>query len=304
MTIIITIMITIFCLSLAIIFYFMLSFIFHSKITEHKVLQDTDYIIATPDIEVKEIFRAKAPYFYPCAENYGQMSPVSDLAFSEKILITPTNQIIRDESRIFDDDPARDALMLELPNGEILIFIKQQLYQSDGKRIGSLMHSFTGSALGEVKYVNVINQTTLILTASASEPDSYETLLFQFDLTNFSLIAILKQANFCPANTRHPAKTITPAGFDGVLFVGYCGNRSYAFGGDSSRPKQSVLRLYSKFYPLGIELIQLSLNAGIIVEVTFADGILTIIGDPSRPTQIDNYQRDARYWQLDISSVL
>lgn len=47
----------------------------------------------------------------------------------------------------------------------------------------------------------------------------------------------------------------------------YTGSFDFAFGGDSSRPKFSVLRIYNQQYPEGRDIVRFSFKAGTVVDV-------------------------------------
>ncbi len=81
----------------------------------------------------------------------------------------------------------------------------------------------------------------------------------------------------------------------------YTGNYSYAFGGDSSRPKKSHIRIYSDEFPNGEDLASFEYVSGMIVGAKYNGEDLLLKGDPSRPRQVKKRHRDPKYWRIKIN---
>src|SRR5690606_9657012 len=68
-----------------------------------------------------------------------------------------------------------------------------------------------------------------------------------------------------------------------IILVYYSGDVTFAYGGDTSRPKYSTIRLFDNAHPSGIDIARLSLNAGVVVDIEVDKHAIIAYCDPNLP---------------------
>jgi hypothetical protein len=97
-----------------------------------------------------------------------------------------------------------------------------------------------------------------------------------------------------------PPVVFRPKGFGGLVLVYYTGSVNYGFGGDSSRPEFSFIRIYNETYKEGLDVAKFGFKAGTIVHVEWRDNALIATGDPNRPAAAQKEPRPARIWRIEL----
>ena len=121
--------------------------------------------------------------------------------------------------------------------------------------------------------------------------------LWQVERETFNQSLIVKDPYFTFAR---PPMVFSPEGFNGHILIYYKESFNYGFGGDSSRPKYSFIRIYNDTYPEGKDIAQFGFKAGTIVNLEWKESSVFVTGDRSRPSQSEKPRLPVRVWKIDF----
>lgn len=170
-------------------------------------------------------------------------------------------------------------------------FNQSPVYRVAEQQLVQPFHPWPEHIFSAVTFAAYINSNTFVMAASVDQ--EYTTSLYQVDINTFTLQKIADDLYFIHSR---PPLIFTFA--DQVFMVYYTGHYSYGFGGDASRPQQSIVRVYNAHYPQGQDLMALSFASGTVLDLTFTHNQLTLHTDPSRPLVEDQDRRPRRVWQV------
>ena len=268
--------------------------IFVGKFAELSLLTNKTLQVFGDDLTVTEIQHRQPPL----QRNY-EPGP-GDVPAVEQMLLTAEGKLEQDQ-RYFDDDPRRPVQALAaIQNVESKVLIDRKIYARNGDELGPELADLSDGPFTGFRYVGSLNQDWFLVEGHPTGKTYGDTSLWQVSHNDYQ--ATLLQENVYYTFQR-PPKVFAPAGFPGVLVAIYVGDVSYGFGGYSSEPRYSILRAYTGSFPAGIDLVQLSLKAGVIVAVDWRDGRLKVTADPSRPTG-DGGQRPPRIWSISLPASI
>ncbi|MBB3059943.1 hypothetical protein [Microbulbifer rhizosphaerae] len=248
-----------------------------------------DYVVLLDGVTIEEV-----EHNHPSLEREWEPG-AGDIAAARRVLLTPDNALEEGE-RVFDKDPNRQVLQLdatgELP---VKIFIGQIIYARDGDNLGDKLVEFEDAPFDGPGYIGGINSEWFLLSAALKEFQHVETRLWQVNHSTLQMEMIEENPYY---TFERPPRTFSPEGFPGVIVAIYQGDVSYGFGGDSSRPAHTVLRVYTPQFPDGVNLARFAFKAGIVVDVDWWEGALLVTGDPSRPVAADKPRLPPRIWKV------
>ena len=89
-------------------------------------------------------------------------------------------------------------------------------------------------------------------------------------------------------------------GFAGQVVIYYTGSVDYGFGGNSSRPKYSFIRIYNERFKQGLGVAKFGFKAGTIVDIKWIDNALVVTSDPSRPLATNQKVMARRIWKIKL----
>lgn len=289
-----------FLIFLAFVFYIFSQMIFIAEITERKVKKSEAYHLLTEGVQVFELEHQMPPLEWEYRPGSGAMPAAAEA------LLSPENTISEGE-RFFDDDPNVSALWLksagDLPDK---IFLKNDVYgitvddETGSTQLGEKLASFENPPLGVLRHIGALNHQYFLLIGDHRESPYADAKLWLINHTTYDQTLLTEDPYF---SFSRPPKVFKPDGLDGEVLVYYVGSVNYGFGGDSSRPEYSVVRLFSNTHPQGIDLVKFAFKAGTIVDIEFKDGALILTGDPSRP-QINENRLPPRLWKVDFPAEL
>lgn len=261
--------------------------IFVDKLAEMSVRRMKNFVLEDSSFGVVEQELDLPPLPYEIEPDSG------DVPAAREILLTPENKLL-DGRRVYDSDPNRTVSLLESADGNPdKVFDRNDVYAVDGKRLGGLIHSFVGPSLQTLRYVGGLSQKLFLLEGDPEGSQFSDSKLWQVSHSDYSRELLSEDPYF---TFYRPPRIFRPAGFPGCVLVYYVDSVDYGFGGDCSRPKYSVVRLYTENYPHGHDVVRFSFRAGTIVEVKYQGGALVLYGDPSRPGSSE--RRPPRVWRL------
>lgn len=261
--------------------------IFVDKLAEISVRWMKDFVLEDSSFGVVEQELDLPPIPYEFEPGSG------DVSAAREILLTPENGLVEGE-RAYDSDPNRTVYLLESSDGNPdKVFHRNDVYAVGGERLGGLIYSFVGPSLQTLRYVGGLNQKWFLLEGDPEGSQFSDSKLWQVSHSDYSRKLLSDDPYF---TFSRPPRIFRPAGFPGYVLVYYVDSVDYGFGGDCSRPKYSVVRLYSEQYSYGHDVVRFSFRAGTIVDVKYQGGALTLYGDPSRPGSSE--RRPPRVWKL------
>jgi len=269
---------------------FIVNFVFIDKVTERKVNASNEILKQSEEVHIEELLNKQ-----------GQVISFKSTAFyrqdEPELMLTPTGELTEDPHS-FDNDGSHNVLSLTVTGSKTqLIFQHSTIYEQLGNRLGKTIHTFNNPIMQSIRYVNSVNDGIILMAADPDTNNSVDTKLWQVNLDTFEKTLLSEQPYF---TFEFPPKVLTPEGYNGVIVIYYSGVVSYGYGGDVSRPEVSTIRIYSDIYPQGYDLVSFHYKAGTIFDVKLAGDKLLFIGDPSRPSSIENHERPARFWQVSM----
>ena len=253
-----------------------------------------EYVVLRDDITVTEISDNEEvlPYEYE--------SGTGDVPAAKEMVLEAGGEI-SDRLRVFDKDPGKNVDVLIRNNGlSSLVFKDNSVFNFKNSSLGELIGQFSNPELQLIRHVVPVNDKYALVNGDRASAKYADPYLWQVELTTLNKSLITKQPYY--SFKRPPKIFLLPD--EEVAVVYYVDDIHFgiAMGGDNSRPKYSVVRVYNKDYPKGSDIVQFRFTAGTIINVTFDDGLI-VTGDPSRPGGSKKYRKPARVWRVDFTRV-
>lgn len=224
---------------------------------------------------------------------YEFQPPNGDTETAMEVLLTPEG-MIEEGRRYFDEDPNRTVWWLQAqPGGRDRVFVDGDVHEMVDGALGHKLTRFSEPALKSVSYVCGVDQRWFLLCGNRLDSAHVDNVLWQVDQATYQRHLLTKDPYF---TFSRPPRLFRPDGFPGTVLVYYEGSVSYGFGGDCSRPRYSILRVFTESRPAGIDLARFSFKAGTLVDVEYRNGELIVTGDPSRPGEPE--RRAPRVWRV------
>jgi hypothetical protein len=269
------------------------SFVSIGKVTEAKVKLESSNRILAPGVELEEIPLVQPPLEYEYHPGAGNLPVASD------ILINADLSFVR-QSAVYDQDGDRQYLCLESP-GYSFAFKGNKLYSVENQKLGQQQLAWNNSGLKSVGYAAYINRDYILIIG--------DDVLYKYPKEDLYLVNPRTLDKQHIASDPHysfvrPPKVIQLDNFAGVVLIYYTGSYDYAYGGDSSRPKKSIVRIFNDQYVAGIDVVEMAFASGTIVDVQFENDTLILTGDPSRPSQSQQERLPPRFWRVNLASLL
>ncbi|ABD79960.1 hypothetical protein Sde_0698 [Saccharophagus degradans 2-40] len=155
-------------------------------------------------------------------------------------------------------------------------------------------HNFT-----RVTHAAVINANYMLV--EAAPPSQHDHQLRHLYQVNVKTLEAHKLESTPYYTFDIPPKRFVNESTNTTVLVYYHDSYSYAFGGDSSRPQTSIVRLYNNTFPEGKDIANISFAAGMVIDVAFEEGNkLVLLGDPSRPAMYNKPRLAPRVWVLTL----
>ncbi|WP_024460860.1 hypothetical protein [Marinimicrobium sp. LS-A18] len=261
---------------------------FQGKLTEIVVRRMKDFVLEDACFRLAE---DKSHAYPPLPREYQPGS--GDVAGAREVLLTPSGTL-EEGKRVYDSSSNCTVRLLE-PTDDVQgkVFHRNDVFALEGARIGRTLHSFSEPRLSYTGYVGGVSRHWFVLEGNPENTMGVRSKLWQVSHADYSRVLLSESPYY---SFSRPPRTFRPDGFNGVVLVYYVGSVDYGFGGDCSRPKYSVIRLYSDRYPEGHDVARLSFRAGTIVDVRYEQEALVLYGDPTRPGESPS--RRPRVWHL------
>lgn len=270
-------------------FYVFFNMIFISQITDIKKGFDTEFEVKMNGVEIIEISDNEKILDFDFKPDTG------DIEGSKVMVLTPDG-MVEDRRRYFDDDTGRELEVVVRGNKlKSLLFKDNDVYEIDEGRAAEMLGSNSGPETGFVRHVLPVNKSVMLVQADNVEVKYVDTILWQLDLKTFEKFALTDDPYYSHAR---PPKLFVNDQAEEKIVIYYSGDYSFGFGGHSSRPKKSIVRIYNKEFPDGKDLASFAFKAGTIVDVEWSDAGIILTGDPSKPTGSKKDRLPARKWQM------
>ncbi len=178
-----------------------------------------------------------------------------------------------------------------------IAFKNSEVYQITQNKMSALIHKFDNPDFEPFRYFAIINNDFFLMSADLKGVEYAKPILWQLDKTTFEILKITEE----PYHTfERPPLILNPNGYTGTIVVYYKGDISFGYGGDSSRPEQSVIRIYDQHHPKGKDIIQMSFAVGTIVNIEMDKKDFLVHTDPSLPSSAGKSRVPPRTWQISI----
>ena len=261
---------------------------FIDKFAEMSIRRMKDVVIEDASFHVVEVEHSLPPLPYEYKPSSG------DVPAAREVLLTPTGEL-QEGRRVFDKDPNRIVRLLDSTEGQLdKVFDGNDIFAKKDERVGGRIHSFAEPSLQILRYVGGVNGDWFLVAGDPEGSPYTNTKLWQVSHADYSRSLLTEDPYF---TFDRPPRLFRPEGFAGEVLVYYTGSVDFGFGGDSSRPKHSVIRLFTEDYPSGHDVARFAFRAGTIVDIKYENGALILYGDPSRPGA--EKRLPPRLWKLE-----
>lgn len=282
-----------FLVGFLIIVWFAIRMIFIGRFTDLSVRLMTPYDLLADAVTVFEMGHGLPPLPYEYRPEGGTG------AVAREVLLTPEGRI-EDGRRCFDEDPNRTVWWLAAQAGQPeRVFVAGDVHAVVDGALERKLTRFAAPALQSVSHVDGLDQRWFLLCGDRVGQAHVDDALWQVDQVSYERHLLTEDPYFTFAR---PPKVFTPEGFAGTVLVYYVDSVSYGFGGDCSRPKYSVLRVFTASHPEGIDLLRFSFKAGTVVSVDYREGELIATADPSRPG--GEQRLPPRLWRISFPGLV
>ncbi|GAA4276718.1 hypothetical protein GCM10022259_14420 [Aquimarina mytili] len=179
-----------------------------------------------------------------------------------------------------------------------LAFKNSKVYQITQDKIDTLVHKFEAPTFEPFRYFAIITKDYFLMNADLKEVNYAKPILWQVHKTTFETLKISEEPYY---TSERPPLIIKPERYTGTIVVYYVGDISFGYGGDSSRPEQSIIRIYDQKNPQGKDLIQLSFAAGTIVDIEMDNADFLVYTDSSLPSSVGKPRVAPKTWRISIN---
>jgi len=269
-------------------FYVFFNMAFISQITNLKKSFDSEFESNVVGIDIVEVSDNENLLEFEFEPNTGDIN-------GSRVMTLMPEGMVEDSRRFFDDDPGRELEVVARGNNlKSLLFKDNDVYEVRDKQLANKVGSFTNPELGFVRHVLPISETIMLVQADRADSKYVDTWLWQVDLSTFDKFTLTKDPYF---SDDRPPKIFVNERAGEKIVVYYVGDYSFGFGGHSSRPKKSIIRIYNKQFPKGKDLASFAFKAGTIVHVEWGETGVILTGDPSKLTGSKKDRVPVRKWK-------
>jgi len=268
-----------------------INMIFISQITQFKISFSEEYIPLIDGLTVTELE-------YDETASPEEKPETGDLEGAQEMLLYEDDSI-KEGRRVFDDEPATEVLVAKNKyRQETHVFKNNDVFQYTDGRKGKILGSFTSPEFDYISFVLPVNDRYVLVNGSMKDsPYPSERELWQVEYDGFNKAQLSTKPYY---SFVRPPKVFLFEDSNEQVIVYYTESYDFAFGGDSSRPKYSVVRIYNSENPEGRDIIKFGFKAGAVVSVIkVADGY-QLITDPSLPAMAEKPRVSPRKWKIVI----
>ena len=264
--------------------------IFISQISQFRLKMMSEFQVIYPKTKLKEV-----PNNLDILKTKYRPSGNQVVTQASELLLKEDGEI-EGGKRVFDSDKRKSILVLD--NDALnykMVFLRGQVFELLGQEMKTMIHEFKDPSYADFRYVSIIDDNQILMIANLNESKGVDTRLIQVEKETFKTYEIASD----PYYSFSRAPLIISLGESlGTAVIYYTGDIHFAFGGDSSRPHWSTVRIYNSENPQGKDFVKFSLAAGTIVNIEPNKEGLLITTDPSLPSMANLPKVSPRTWQL------
>ena len=265
------------------------SMMFIAQITQLKIWLSPEYEHLIEGVSIQELNSDEAALERE-VPNTGHVEGSQDVLVFD-------DGTVKEGRRAFDGDPGKSAVSVYNPmRRQSHLFVGNEVFEYADAKQGARLGGFSSPGFDMVDFVLPVNAQLMIMNGAMDDsPYPSERRLWQVSYDNLEKVLISDDPYYTHARTPKVFVFDQP---EEQILVYYEGSFDFAFGGDSSRPKYSVLRLYNAQYPEGVDLIEIGFKAGTVIEVERVDGSYIVTTDPSLPRMTEKSRASLRKWKI------
>ncbi len=263
------------------------AFLLPSQIARFQITLSKPYDILDPQVDVEEL----PPLATPLPNNYFERKAAIN---ENNWLLTPENDILQGQ-RFLDDDPNKHISYLP-ENGWVIM--KGEIKTTANGKLDRTIHQFQ-PPFRSINDVFYLTPKVLLLGADDGTTQYVNHKLWLLNGETFAQQLLDNEPYYF-----HARSPLVVRGNDSRdhAVVYYSGNYSFGYGGDSSAPKYSTLRIFNKAYPMGKDLLRLAFKAGTIEKLEWRDNAWIVTTDPSLPSATGTPRVPARQWRVSVQA--
>ena len=267
------------------------SMMFISQITQFKVWLSAEYEHLVEGLSIEELPGEPA-------STEREVPNTGDVEGSQDMLLHDDGTV-KDGRHVFDGDPGQSAVGVFNPmRRQSHLFVGNEVFEYADAKQGARLGAFSAPGFDMVDFVLPVNAHLMIMDGAMDDsPYPSESRLWQARYEGLEKQLISDDPYYVHARTPKVFVFDDP---EEQMLVYYEGSFDFGFGGDASRPKFSVLRLYNEQHPEGIDLIEIGFKAGTVIEVERVDGAYIVSTDPSLPRMVDKPGVPPRKWKIEF----
>ena len=311
------------------------SFLFVGHIAERKINRLDDFMPLAQGVSIEEV-----PYHGPQPQrHYGRAEdPDAGWLIQEDSTVTPAQtysstesgqpayrlplppginrraydsrqaelwQPIEERLKALDNPPqyARSTEALLLASGKVF----HEQAGKAGQAVGTLVDEETGETISTgIQYAAWANDRYFVMAGYQHTDKGTETPLWQGERDTFRAHKVDPDTFYLHAKL---PDMYDFAEINSRIMVYFNDSLSWGFGGDVTKPKFSILRIYNATWPEGKDIAKFSFSAGMVRDIRLAEGSeagdatirLQVLTDPARPSGAeDKKERPARQWRVTL----
>lgn len=272
-------------------FFLFSSLLFWSQITQLKIQFSPEFIPLIEGVTVTEIDNDEAP-------SSKEVPDTGDLQGGQEMLLYEDGSI-KEGRRVFDDEPGTEVIVsFNKARQASYVFKNNNVfdYAEGGK--GNKIGSFSSPGFAHIDFVLPVNDRFMIVHGAMEDsPYPSERVLWQVEYDGLNKIQLSSNPYY---SFVRPPKIFVSEDTGEQMLVYYTGSYDFAFGGDSSRPQYSILRLYNSLYPEGRDIIKFGFKAGTIIDASKLDNGYLLTADPSLPAMAGKPRVSPGKWKIVI----
>lgn len=269
--------------------YVFFNMIFISQITSIKKNFDVAFEVKLEGIKIEETSDNENVIEYELKPEAGDIE-------GSKVIVLTSEGLVEDSRRFFDADPGREVeIVVRENNLKSLVFNKNDVYEVGEGKLKNKIGSYSDPKLSFVRHVMPINENIMLVSGDRADARYADPWLWQVDLRTFKKIVLTKDPYY---SHDRPPKAFVNKHISEKIVIYYTGDYSFGFGGYSSRPKKSVVRIYNRQFPEGKDIASFAFKAGTIVNVEWNEKNIVLTGDPSKPGGSIKNRVPARKWEI------
>ncbi|MBT4760736.1 MAG: hypothetical protein HOO06_03470 [Bdellovibrionaceae bacterium] len=275
-------------ITLGFVAYTVYNMVFISDISKRKLKSSVDYVKLFDGITVNEITPENAkPTSHEVSTGH---IPAG------KDYILDKNGDLREGRKVFDNNDETEVYVLEALRDHTALMIKRnEVFKVSDSKKSKKIGEYSNPKLKVIRHATNLNNKFFLVVGDPESSKYVDSRLWQVERETLSKKELTDDVYY---SFSRPPKIFSFPNEKSLVLVYYVGSIDFAFGGDSSRPEFSVIRIYDEKYSEGIDVVKFGFKAGTIVDINLKNNTFTAMGDPSLPSMVSEKRDPERRWQI------